>query len=82
MDNFSEAAQKTVIPEAVIPDVTEDSNLATDDDFDLATWFWSTIVEMYERAAEFDGCLAKPREKLCRLGKRNSFAAPGAWLQP
>ena len=62
VDNFSEAAQKTVIPEAVIPDVTEDSNLATDDDFDLATWFWSTIVEMYERAAEFDGCLAKPRE--------------------
>ncbi|RIY06656.1 hypothetical protein [Klebsiella quasipneumoniae] len=62
VDNFSEAAQKTVIPEAIIPDVTEDSNLATDDDFDLAMWFWSTIVEMYERAAEFDGCLAKPRE--------------------
>ncbi|MCS4378088.1 hypothetical protein, partial [Klebsiella quasipneumoniae] len=62
VDNFSEAAQKTVIPEAVIPDVTEDSNLATNDDFDLAMWFWSTIVEMYERAAEFDGCLAKPRE--------------------
>jgi hypothetical protein len=25
-------------------------------------WFWSTIIEMYERAAEFDGTLAKPRE--------------------
>jgi hypothetical protein len=24
-------------------------------------WFWSTIIEMYERAAEF-GTLAKPRE--------------------
>jgi hypothetical protein len=45
-----------------IPDATEDSNLATDDDFDLAMWFWSTIIEMYERAAEFDGSLAKPRE--------------------
>ncbi|HFT1547261.1 TPA: hypothetical protein ACH27V_000849 [Klebsiella quasipneumoniae subsp. similipneumoniae] len=55
VDNFSESTQKTVIPEAVIPD-------ATDDDFDLATWFWSTIIELYERAAEFDGTLAKPRE--------------------
>ncbi|QIJ48826.1 hypothetical protein [Raoultella ornithinolytica] len=62
VDNFSESTQKTVIPEVKIPDATEDSNLATDDDFDLAMWFWSTIVEMYERAAEFDGCLAKPRE--------------------
>ena len=62
VDNFSESTQKTVIPEAVIPDATEASNLATDDDFDLATWFWSTIIELYERAAEFDGTLAKPRE--------------------
>ena len=62
VDNFSESTQKTVTPEANIPDATEDSNLATDDDFDLAMWFWSTIIEMYERAAEFDGSLAKPRE--------------------
>lgn len=62
MDNFSESTQKTVILEAVIPDATEASNLATDDDFDLVTWFWSTIIELYERAAEFDGTLAKPRE--------------------
>ncbi|HHT5345809.1 TPA: hypothetical protein ACTY9I_002079 [Raoultella planticola] len=62
VDNFSESTQKTVLPEVNIPDATEDSNLATDDDFDLAMWFWSTIIEMYERAAEFDGCLAKPRE--------------------
>ncbi|HHP8554153.1 TPA: hypothetical protein ACSI64_001878, partial [Klebsiella pneumoniae] len=55
VDNFSESTQKTAILEAVIPD-------ATDDDFDLATWFWSTIIELYERAAEFDGTLAKPRE--------------------
>ncbi|VUS77033.1 hypothetical protein [Klebsiella spallanzanii] len=62
VDNFSESTQKTVTPEVNIPDATEDSNLATDDDFDLAMWFWSTIIEMYERAAEFDGSLAKPRE--------------------
>lgn len=62
VDNFSESTQKTVTPEVNLPDATEDSNLVTDDDFDLAMWFWSTIVEMYERAAEFDGCLAKPRE--------------------
>lgn len=62
VDNFSESTQKTVILEAVIPDATEASNTATDDDFDLVTWFWSTIIELYERAAEFDGTLAKPRE--------------------
>ncbi|STU50176.1 Replication protein O [Klebsiella pneumoniae] len=48
--------------EIEIQDATEDSNLATDEDFDLAMWFWSTIIEMYERAAEFDGTLARPRE--------------------
>ncbi|HEO9729859.1 TPA: hypothetical protein QIM59_000266 [Klebsiella aerogenes] len=48
--------------EIEIQDATEDSNLATDEDFNLAMWFWSTIIEMYERAAEFDGTLARPRE--------------------
>ena len=62
VDNFAEPVREIVIPEAIIPDATEASNLATDDDFDLATWFWSTIIELYERAAEFDGTLAKPRE--------------------
>ena len=62
VDNFAESGREPVIPEANIPDATGDSNLATDDDFDLAMWFWSTIIEMYERAAEFDGSLAKPRE--------------------
>ena len=62
VDNFSESTQKTATPEANLPDATEDGILATDDDFDLAMWFWSTIIEMYERAAEFDGCLAKPKE--------------------
>lgn len=62
VDNFSESTQKTVTPEENLPDATEDGILATDDDFDLAMWFWSTIIEMYERAAEFDGSLAKPRE--------------------
>ena len=62
VDNFADSVPKTRLPGMALPDATEDSNLATDDDFDLAMWFWSTIVEMYGRAAEFDGCLAKPRE--------------------
>ncbi|MCE9803878.1 hypothetical protein [Raoultella ornithinolytica] len=62
VDNFSESTQKTVTPEANLPEVTADGILATDEDFDLALWFWSTIIELYERAAEFDGTLAKPRE--------------------
>lgn len=62
VDNFADSVRETAIPEKDLPDATEDSNLATDDDFDLAMWFWSTIIEMYERAAEFDGYLAKPRE--------------------
>ncbi|MXF49976.1 hypothetical protein GR294_26265 [Raoultella sp. Lac2] len=62
VDNFADSGPKTLLPEMDIPDATEDSDLATDGDFDLAMWFWSTIIEMYERAAEFDGSLAKPRE--------------------
>lgn len=62
VDNFADSGPKTLLPEMALPDATEDRNLATDDDFDLAMWFWSTIIEMYERAAEFDGYLAKPRE--------------------
>ena len=57
MDNSTESGRVINLPEP-----TEDSILSTEEDFDLAMWFWSTIVEMYERAAEFDGCLAKPRE--------------------
>ncbi|MCT8153162.1 hypothetical protein H0Z14_09180, partial [Klebsiella aerogenes] len=57
VDNSTKSNQ-----EIEIQDATEDSNLATDEDFDLAMWFWSTIIEMYERAAEFDGTLARPRE--------------------
>ncbi|HEC2581820.1 TPA: hypothetical protein R2K48_004407 [Raoultella ornithinolytica] len=57
VDNSSESGQ-----EINLPDATEDSILSTEEDFDIAMWFWSTIIEMYERAAEFDGCLAKPRE--------------------
>ncbi|HFI5583261.1 TPA: hypothetical protein ACGQTX_004205 [Raoultella ornithinolytica] len=62
VDNFSESTQKTAIPEANFPEATADGILATDEDFDLAMWFWSTIIKLYERAAEFDGTLAKPRE--------------------
>ncbi|WP_154905681.1 hypothetical protein [Klebsiella michiganensis] len=57
VDNSSESGR-----EINLPDATEDSILSTEEDFDIAMWFWSTIIEMYERAAEFDGCLAKPRE--------------------
>ncbi|HIE6798318.1 TPA: hypothetical protein ACXOTR_005136 [Klebsiella pneumoniae] len=57
VDNSTESGRVINLPEP-----TEDSILSTEEDFDLAMWFWSTIVEMYERAAEFDGCLAKPRE--------------------
>ncbi|HHH3395328.1 TPA: hypothetical protein ACPY9W_004558 [Klebsiella aerogenes] len=57
VDNSTKSNQ-----EIEVQDATEDSNLATDEDFDLAMWFWSTIIEMYERAAEFDGTLARPRE--------------------
>ncbi|WP_373171375.1 hypothetical protein [Klebsiella sp. Q11] len=57
VDNFPESGR-----ENNLPDATEDSILSTEEDFDLAMWFWSTIIEMYERAAEFDGSLAKPRE--------------------
>ena len=62
VDNFAKSGRETVIPEANLPEATADGILATDEDFDLAMWFWSTIIEMYERAAEFDGTLAKPRE--------------------
>ncbi len=62
VDNFPESERETVLPEIAIPDATDDSILSTEEDFDLALWFWSTIIEMYERAAEFDGTLAKPRE--------------------
>ena len=52
VDNFSES-----------DDLTADkTGLAVAEDFDLARWFWSTILELYERAAEFDGSLAKPQE--------------------
>ncbi|HHA2246061.1 TPA: hypothetical protein ACOEHG_000888 [Enterobacter ludwigii] len=57
VDNFSVS-----VPETNISDATEDSNLATEEDFDLAMWFWSIIIELYERAAEYDGTLAKPKE--------------------
>ncbi|HHT7529189.1 TPA: hypothetical protein ACT1UX_002091 [Raoultella planticola] len=57
VDNLPESGR-----EINLPDAADDSILSTEEDFDLALWFWSTIIEMYERAAEFDGTLAKPRE--------------------
>lgn len=52
VDNFSES-----------DDLDADkTGLTVAEDFGLARWFWSTILELYERAAEFDGSLAKPQE--------------------
>lgn len=82
MDNFAESGREPVIPAAYIPDATEDSNLATDDDFDLAMWFWSTIIEMYERAAEFDGSLARPREPNFVGWANEVRMLRRTWLQP
>lgn len=52
VDNFSES-----------DDLNADkTGLTVAEDFDLARWFWSTILELYERAAEYDGSLARPQE--------------------
>ncbi|PFP21315.1 hypothetical protein COJ96_25690, partial [Bacillus sp. AFS073361] len=32
------------------------------DDENLARWFWARILELHERAAEYDGMLARPEE--------------------
>jgi len=56
VDNFSEKDEKQenhTPPKNDIPD---------DGDIEIARWFWSTIVELYERADEYYGTLAKPRE--------------------
>lgn len=41
---------------------SDKSGLALQEDFDLARWFWSSIVELYERAAEYDGAIVRPAE--------------------
>ncbi|HHA2024796.1 TPA: primosomal protein I [Enterobacter ludwigii] len=52
---------KTVPDENFSVDNSAKSELATPGDFELAKWFWSTIVELYERAAEHDGTIVRPQ---------------------
>lgn len=48
-------------PEAVIHCIAK-SEWATAEDLEFAEWFWKRILELHERAAEFDGSVSRPRE--------------------
>lgn len=48
-------------PDAVIHCIGK-SQWATADDLNFAQWFWKRILELHERAAEFDGSVARPKE--------------------
>lgn len=48
-------------PDAVIHCI-EKSQWATADDLNFSKWFWKRILELHERAAEFDGSVARPKE--------------------
>ncbi|MEZ2600778.1 primosomal protein I [Kluyvera intermedia] len=41
---------------------SEKKGQTTAGDFELAQWFWLSIRELYERAAEYDGAIARPPE--------------------
>lgn len=56
VDNFSE-----IYPEAAIFDA-EKKLWGTADDLDFAQWFFASIVELHEKAAEFDGMISRPEE--------------------
>jgi len=56
VDNFSGE-----ISEAVISDA-EKNLWGTAGDLAFAEWFYGTIVELHERAAEYDGMVSRPRE--------------------
>ncbi|RXJ10458.1 primosomal protein I [Lelliottia nimipressuralis] len=56
VDNFSE-----IYPEAAIFDAKK-KLWGTADDLEFAQWFYASIVELHERAAEFDGMISRPRE--------------------
>jgi hypothetical protein len=56
VDNFSE-----IYPEAAIFD-TDKKHWGTADDLEFARWFYASIVELHEKAAEFDGMISRPEE--------------------
>lgn len=56
VDNFS-----GIQPEAAIFDA-EKKLWGTADDLEFAQWFFARIVELHEKAAEYDGMLSRPRE--------------------
>ncbi|WP_142513554.1 hypothetical protein, partial [Klebsiella huaxiensis] len=56
VDNFSQK-----YPEAVIFN-TEKSLWGSAEDLEFSEWFYARVVELHERAAEFDGMISRPRE--------------------
>lgn len=56
VDNFSEEISAAAISDA------EKKLWGTADDLAFAKWFYGTIVELHERAAEYDGMVSRPRE--------------------
>lgn len=56
VDNFSEKH-----PEAVIFDA-EKSLWGSAEDLEFSQWFYARVVELHERAAEFDGMISRPPE--------------------
>ena len=56
MDNFSQKH-----PEAVIFDA-EKSLWGSAEDLEFSEWFYARVVELHERAAEFDGTISRPPE--------------------
>lgn len=56
VDNFSE-----IYPEAEIFDA-EKKRWGTAEDLEFAQWFFARIVELHEKAAEYDGMLSRPKE--------------------
>ena len=56
MDNFSQK-----YPEAVI--FNAEKNLwGSAEDLEFSEWFYARVVEVHERAAEFDGTISRPPE--------------------
>ncbi|WKM70694.1 hypothetical protein Q2T70_20200 [Klebsiella oxytoca] len=56
VDNFAEKH-----PEAVIFNA-EKSLWGSAEDLEFSKWFYARVVELHERAAEFDGMISRPRE--------------------
>ncbi|HCD5322773.1 TPA: hypothetical protein ND549_005612 [Klebsiella michiganensis] len=56
VDNFAEKH-----PEAVIFNA-EKSLWGSAEDLEFSEWFYARVVELHERAAEFDGMISRPRE--------------------